>query len=242
MHTFGGHSFVLASGANWLVATIMFFSYAIGELPAAERQPTIPTLSESEGDLKSRTQSLPKTVSQLDGWHGVQLEKSYEPPNRLYCSCVLPKRFGLQNMDEQMLLLRLIRDDLSLQADSSCKFIGCKTGALDQAFRLATQHQVADVAHWFVKPEGLAFLNLELSGELSERYIFDYRPKVLMKFRNLKNIVPGQEEAALAEEVCKARYSDAFLDGAGITPVIENLKRNGMDSLAGKILRECGTR
>lgn len=191
-----------------------------------------------ESEKVSSQSAIPLSASQLDGWRGVRLAGVFDN-NRFYCLPEFPKKFGLRDKREMDLLLLLIRHDPSFKSDVEC-YVDSSAVALRHLFQLASEHRDAGAARRFVMPKGIAVLNLD--GELAEQYVFDYRPKVLMKFQNLRNIVPERDEVALAEEVCQAARSDAFLEGAGIGPVIENLKRNGMGSLAGKILRECGTK
>lgn len=211
------------------------------ELSPAGSQPNPQSMSKDGKNSKTQLSTLPIALSQLDGWHGIKLEKKYRPP-KFYCSCKLPMRFGLQNRDEKTLLLHFIRDDFLFDRDINCEFIGCKQDAVNHAFRLAAEYQDAEAARWFVMPKGLSILKLDLSGELGERYNTEYRPTVLIKFQNLRRIVPLEEETVLAQEICAIATpsADSFLDGAGIDPVIKSLKRKGMNSLAAKLLNECG--
>ena len=185
--------------------------------------------------------TFPAALSKLDGWHGVKLIRSSQGANS-YCSYEFPKRFGLRNNEEKKLLLSLTRDrhrGIKIDID------GCMVSydsAYNQLFQLATKHQAADAARWFVMPEGDVVLNLD--GEWAETYAFTYRPMVLIKFTNLRRIIPASEESALAREVFDVAMpsADAFLDGAGIKPVILSLRRQGMNSLANKIEKECGVK
>jgi hypothetical protein len=71
-----------------------------------------------------------------------------------------------------------------------------------------------------------------------------YRPKVLIVFKNLRHILSVEEESILAKEICAviATSADAYLDGAGINPVIQSLRKKSMNSLAQKLWTECGTK
>ena len=216
---------------------------------ASVHTPSAPTLSATDSSMptdpspcrstegKEKATAFPAALSQLDGWRGVRLVRSYRG-SYSYCSFEFPSRFGLRNDDEKKLILGLTRD--------RHRFIvrdidGCMVSfdaAYNQLFRLATEFQDSSAARWFVMPKGDYDLNLD--GEWAETYIFTYQPKVLMKFNDLRRILPIEEEADLAEKVCSAARSDAFLDGAGIEPVIRSLRQKGMDSLAQKLERECG--
>ena len=202
-----------------------------------DRSSETPVSSPNGGKVPS---AIPLSASQLDGWRGVRLAGVFDN-KRFYCLAEFPEKFGLRDKREMDLLLLLIRHDPSFKYDVKC-YVDSSGVALGHLFRLATDYQDTGAARRFVMPDGLTLLNLD--GELAEQYVLEYRPKVLMKFRNLRRIVPDEEESVLAEEICAvvATSADAYLDCAGIAPVIANLKRNGMDSLAGKILKECGTK
>ena len=222
--------------AGLLLLTVKIAVPAPKDIVVKDDRPSVTPASSPKGEKVLST--IPLSASQLDGWRGVRLAGVFDR-KRFYCLAEFPEKFGLRDKREMDLLLLLIRHDPSFKFDVKC-YVDSSGVALGHLFRLATDYQDTSTARWFVMPNGLTLLNLD--GELAEQYVLEYRPKVLMKFRNLWRIVPIEEESVLAEEVCEVAHSDAFLDGAGIAPVIENLKRNGMDSLAGKILRGCGTK
>lgn len=226
--------------AGLLLLTAKIVVPAPKDIVVKDGRSSVTSTLSPDGEKVSSPSTIPLSASQLDGWRGVRLAGVFDK-KRFYCLAEFPEKFGLRDKREMDLLLLLIRHDPSFKFDVKC-YVDSSGVALGHLFRLATEYQDTGTARWFVMPKGLALLNLD--GELAEQYVLEYRPKVLMKFRNLRRIIPVEEESVLAEEICAvvATSADAYLDGAGIAPVIANLKRNGMDSLAGKILRECGTK
>lgn len=225
-----------------ILANAMTCGRAMAELvpiASAGAQPNVAReSSNNQLDIERNTGSFPNKLSKLDGWHGVKLVTA----NRgayTYCSYEFPARFGVRDSGERKVLLRLIRNDPEIRIDNS----GCMVSfdsAYYQLFRLASEYQVADAARWFVMPKGAQALNLD--GEWAETYDLKYRPKVLAQFDNLRAIISLGEESILADEICAvvATTPDAYLDGAGINPVIRSLRAKGMRSLAQKLLEGCG--
>lgn len=219
-----GVTLVLALMKSGAYSTLLF---------AATSDQVTSQQSKKPGEPGSESTTFPTTLSKLDGWHGMKIVMTSG-----YCSLEFPKRFGLYDKEEKRLLLSLTRHEDKIKMDIGCSH----DSAYKQLFRLATEYQDAEAARWFVMPEGFSGLNLD--GEWAETYVFEYRPMVLMKFKDLHRIVPKNEETGLARDVCNTAMTapEAFLDGAGIKPVIRSLRQNGMNSLADKIDKECGRR
>ncbi len=224
----------IAAGLLLLAATIAV--PAPNDIIVKNDRSSVTPASSPNGEKVPST--IPLSASQLDGWRGVRLAGVFDN-KRFYCLAEFPEKFGLRDKREMDLLLLLIRHDPSFKFDVKC-YVDSSGVALGHLFRLATDYQDTGTARWFVMPNGLALLNLD--GELAEQYVLEYRPKVLMKFRNLRRIAPVEEESILAEEICAVvmTSADAYLDGVGMKPVIDSLRRKGMGSLADRIAKECG--
>lgn len=239
-HLFGDSHCVFAVIFGCLLAFEVIDAYSAPASSATISQTVPPSSSAGPKEPRHETTDFPTALSKLDGWHGVKLIRTYQGAYS-YCSYEFPKRFGLRDNEEKRLLLSLTRDQhRGIKVDID----GCMVSfdsAYNQLFRLATEYQDADAARWFVMPRG--DYNLDLDGEWAETYALTYRPKVLINFMNLRRIVPVKEESVLVEEICAvvATSADAYLDGAGIKPVIDSLRHKGMGSLADKLAKGCGS-
>jgi len=239
-YLFNGSHCVFAANFGCLLLFGAIDAYSAPVSSAASSQTVLQPSPAGPKEPRHETTAFPAVLSKLDGWHGVKLIRTYQGANS-YCSYEFPKRFGLHDNGEKRLLLSLTRDrHRGIKVDID----GCMVSydsAYNQLFRLASEYQDADAARWFVMPRG-GYDGLKLDGEWAETYNLTYRPKVLINFKNLRRIVPVKEESILAEEICAVvmTSADAYLDGAGIKPVIDSLRHKGMGSLADKLAKECG--
>ncbi len=177
--------------------------------------------------------SLPQKLSAYDGWHGAKIEMQRAP----MCKLVLPKGFGSNPAEFQLLLEMAKHNSTDAEIDIDCEAQMVKVAAWDRVRQMAIQGQNRAAAVLILS----AMENTEklgIDGEFGETFGETYLYPVLLGYRNLSEVVTPKMEKDVAGDICSAYYTS---DGntMNLQTLKESFKKKNMLSLLNNLNREC---
>ena len=182
---------------------------------------------------------LPGKVSDLDGWHGLQIKYGARCPK---CpDLIFPENFGVQNDKELMIIKELINNRRKMDVDLE-HIPPVSYYALDHLVYIATEKKDIDAAKLILRGQYTG--DIKVDGELAEEYAIDRIVPVLKEMPQAPSLVNKclsvEQKKNLAEYICERAAANGELQE--MYQLSSNLKKSGEKILSHEIEVQCKER
>lgn len=181
---------------------------------------------------------VPASISQLQGWHGVELRRG-GGGSAPWCDIVFPAAFGESDPDEKRVLLLLAgaRSGTPLKLDGKCSVPVRMKNALAQLRHLAVERQSKDAALALFGAERANGLDLG-GGEVAEVFTAEFLVPTLLGYKALNDILTPDLQQHIARRVAVAGCTEMD-QGVDADATAKALLDRGHASLAKAIRAKC---